>query len=40
MVEKEQYAAHSSSVRLGTNKEAGDDGAMKMWIERDSDIYI
>ena len=38
VVEKEQDAAHSSSVRLGTNREAGDDGVIKMWIERVSDI--
>ena len=37
-VEKEQDTAHSSSLRLGTNGEAGDDGVMKMWIERVSDI--
>ena len=38
IVEKEQDAAHSSSVRIGINREAGDDGVIKMWIERVSDI--
>ena len=37
-MEKEQDAARSSSVRLGTNREAGDDGLIKMCIERVSDI--
>ena len=38
IVKKEQDAAHSSSGRLGTNREPGDDGVIKMWIERVSDI--
>ena len=37
-MEKEQDTAHSSSLRLDINGEAGDDGVMKMWIERVSDI--
>ena len=27
-MEKDQDAAHSSAVRLGTNREAGDDGVI------------
>ena len=34
IVEKELVAAHSNSMKLGTNGEAGDEGVMKMWIAR------
>ena len=37
-MENELDTAHSSSLRLVINGEAGHDGVMKMWIERVSDM--